>query len=106
MRFAVEVSGDREAERTLREVAARGRSTKPAFVRMLRDLEDEEVKWFEGRGEGTWPGMDPDTVRRHGEHELLELTGTLMKSLTRAQGFYAVREASDAEATFGTRDPV
>lgn len=102
----IEVSGDRQVELKLREIAARAASTKPAFTRMLRDLEEEERKWFATRGNYSWDAMDTGTRRRHGQHPLLELSGTLMKSLVQQHAKYSVRQSRDGELTFGTRDPV
>lgn len=104
--FDVEVTGDVEIEAKLRAIAARGRRTKPAFVQMLRDLEQAEEKWFASRGEYRWEPLEDDTKKRHGEHPVLELSGTLMKSLVLQHAHYSVRQSSDGDLRFGTTDPV
>jgi hypothetical protein len=106
LRVLVEVGGDKDVERKLRDMAVRSRHTRTVFLRMLDDLREAQREWFDAHGAGFWAPMDPDTKRRWGEHPLLELFGTLMRSLVETQAPYAVREASDGEARFGTWDPV
>jgi hypothetical protein len=105
MRLSLDVR-DEGAERTLRAIARRGGDVKPAMVAMARDLEDDQAWWFATRGEGSWDGHDDGTTRRHGPHPVLDLTGTLKKSLKDAHASYAVRDVDRDSLLFGTRDPV
>jgi hypothetical protein len=106
MRVSVEVSGDSAVERRLLGMGRRGEHTAGIFMGVLGDLEEAERAFFGAHGTGLWPAMDPSTKKRWGEHELLDLSGTLMRSLTDRHAPYGIREARDGEARFGTSDPV
>lgn len=102
----IDVSGDAEIEAKLKAIAERAGHSEPAFSAMLEDLEDAERNWFNTSGNYAWERLEDDTKRRHGEHPILELSGTLMRSLVeRHASHFEVRESGDGELRFGTFDP-
>jgi phage gpG-like protein len=51
---------------------------------------------------GVWPEHSPVTVKIHGEHPLLILTGDMYSSLTREGGDYNVMNVGDRSLSWGT----
>lgn len=102
MRSAIEVIGDRKVEHDLKRLADKVADPRPAFERLVHDLQRIEQQTFDTRGHGSWPANKDQTQRQKTGSKPGIDSGDLMASLTSRGKGSRVKIGRD-ELVFGTR---
>lgn len=104
MNVEITVQGADGQERRMALLAERLEDPTEGLQRVATALRTAEATWFTSRGGGRWPALAQSTIRRHGAHPPLRLTGRLLASLTRPGGSHVERVRGDV-LQFGTKLP-
>lgn len=105
MRLALTVRGVDHAATHVIGIGERAVDARPAFEVIARDLMSDERRRFDSDGFGTWPKLDPDTIRRKRARNLseqtLQATGALRRALTQKSAPGQRLEIGRSQMRFG-----
>lgn len=102
MEVDVVVTGDRQASALLERLHRRLYDGTPQLLGLVDMLIEVERQRFAGRNV-RWKRLAPATIRQHGAHPRLVLTGALMRSLTIRGARNMLVEVTPTGIRFGTR---
>ena len=80
--ISIDVKGSEAAERRIREIGERATEYRQIARRLAPVFSRSGEERFSSDGFGKWPPLAESTKRRHGNHQILRLTGRLEASLT------------------------
>lgn len=105
MKLDVEIRGTAQVVDAMEATGRRATDMRPAFRDVAEILRQSTRRRFATGGGGSWPALSAATIRRHGSHPVLRLTGGLHRSLTQPGAAGALLTLRPAQMEFGTRLP-
>lgn len=109
MRVEFEAFGHKQVARNIMRVSYRGQNLRPVFIVMSKYFYAMEKALFESEGASggeRWPDLAASTVRRRGtSHPILRVEDVLLKSLTRPNARFSMRQIKGDSMKLGTTDP-